>query len=447
MLIGIKVKLSVLCPACNARTQLAGLRRAPVCHRCLKSISLSEMQISKTPAIKYYVGGSYDIAMDAIALLEEGQPGTFSPQDEYKMEYWRQRPSCLSCGAPYSDEAILNAGSELRCPCGTSTPVRRGDPGLLELDERIACVIGDAGETQVIQRPAQTMVLSCMSCGAGLKADGNSRTVTCTYCGSANYLPDDAWLHLHPVPPEHPFFLVIDANPFVDVMVRLPLCYTPAGIEHTGDFNLGSLLDSGLTEAFAFKIMLRGERLQKARIELLERLKVLLLPENRKYLEMAMHAKAPYGKIVRMLLVKLPGAKAMMPELWSMAGDELREQVFGDDAPAAFLVVVARSADISTRLHLAQRVTLPEEAAAALAADADPGVRTALAARQDLPESLMTQLASDREVSVRGAVARNLATPVELIKQLRKDPSAEVQTLARQNESYKPGFFSRLLGG
>jgi DNA-directed RNA polymerase subunit RPC12/RpoP len=446
MLIGIKVKLSVLCPSCNARTQLAGLRRAPICHRCLKQLSLSEMLIRKTPAIKYYFGGGRDIVQDAIALIEEGQPGSFSAEEEYKLEYWRQRPSCLSCGAPYSDEAILNAGSEIACSCGVSTPVRRGDPGLLELDERIACVIGDAGETQVVQRPAQSMVLSCMSCGAGLKADGKSRTVTCTYCGSANYLPDDAWQHMHPVPPEHPFFLVIDANPFVDVMARLPFCYTPAGIEHDGDCSIDRLVES-LESAIAPKIMLRGERLQRAKTDLIERLKTLLLPGNRKYLEMVMHSKAPYGKVAHWLLLTLPESEALVPALWSMGGDELLEQAFDENAPAAFLVVVARSGDVSTRLRLAQRTTLPAEAAGALAADADAGVRAALAARQDLPEHLVTQLASDKEVSVRGAVARNRATPAELLKQLRKDPAAEVQALARQNASYQPGFFSRLLGG
>jgi len=121
LIIGLVLKLSVLCPSCNARTPLVGLHRTPTCHHCLKPISLADLRAGASPLHKYYFGGWFDVVQEAIALLEDGQAGATSALDEYRLEYKRQRPHCLSCGASFSDEAIRAAtwrrtSSPAMCP-------------------------------------------------------------------------------------------------------------------------------------------------------------------------------------------------------------------------------------------------------------------------------------------------------------------------------------------
>ena len=56
------------------------------------------------------------------------------------------------------------------------------------------------------------VVIACMSCRGSLPVDGKHRLIACSYCQASNYLPDDLWLSLHPVPKREAWFIVFDED-------------------------------------------------------------------------------------------------------------------------------------------------------------------------------------------------------------------------------------------
>lgn len=60
---------------------------------------------------------------------------------------------------------------------------------------------------------ASTVVIKCMTCGAGLEITNKTkRTVMCQYCDNENYLPDNIWQKLHPHKETEPFFVILDID-------------------------------------------------------------------------------------------------------------------------------------------------------------------------------------------------------------------------------------------
>jgi hypothetical protein len=61
-----------------------------------------------------------------------------------------------------------------------------------------------------IEKSSKPILFTCPSCAGNLKIDGSSRMITCNYCNSEIYLPDDLWLRLHPVKTVDRWYLVLD---------------------------------------------------------------------------------------------------------------------------------------------------------------------------------------------------------------------------------------------
>ena len=94
-------------------------------------------------------------------------------------------------------------------------PVRPADDEIKQFHPKAIGVINDSRGFDVnpdtIENKNQTIVFSCMTCGAGLKLDKHSeRLMKCSYCDNENYLPDAIWSRLHPYKEPERMYLIID---------------------------------------------------------------------------------------------------------------------------------------------------------------------------------------------------------------------------------------------
>jgi DNA-directed RNA polymerase subunit RPC12/RpoP len=71
-------------------------------------------------------------------------------------------------------------------------------------------MIGAGKSTMKTPEAVKPILFTCPSCGGNLKIDGSNRVVTCTYCNSDIYLPDDLWFRMHPVKVVHRWYMVLD---------------------------------------------------------------------------------------------------------------------------------------------------------------------------------------------------------------------------------------------
>jgi hypothetical protein len=65
--------------------------------------------------------------------------------------------------------------------------------------QNLLLLIGETAKLDDASRAvSKPVIFKCPSCLAGLDIDGARRIVSCRYCDSDIYLPDDLWMHLNP---------------------------------------------------------------------------------------------------------------------------------------------------------------------------------------------------------------------------------------------------------
>jgi hypothetical protein len=101
----------------------------------------------------------------------------------------RDQSSNVSLAIKLDVERVANAPEGT--PRATDALIERVFPGTRG-------VIGETDGGDPTAALASTLVTSCMSCGGGLKVDGSSRVVECSFCHDSNFLGDALWLRLHP---------------------------------------------------------------------------------------------------------------------------------------------------------------------------------------------------------------------------------------------------------
>jgi hypothetical protein len=94
-------------------------------------------------------------------------------------------------------------------------PVRPADDEIKQFHPKAIGVLNDSRGFDVnpdtIENKSQTIVFSCMTCGAGLKLDKHSeRLMKCSFCDNENYLPDAIWNRLHPYKEPERLYLILD---------------------------------------------------------------------------------------------------------------------------------------------------------------------------------------------------------------------------------------------
>ena len=130
---------------------------------------------------------------------------------------------CGRCGAAFPTEnlaELASHGGAACAKCGNFISVRATPeefrrtvvPGVPFLVGEDPSQIPGASEGLAFQpKPASKPVtFSCPRCNGSLDVDGKERTITCSYCSSSIYLPDDLWHRLHPVSTVQRWYLQLD---------------------------------------------------------------------------------------------------------------------------------------------------------------------------------------------------------------------------------------------
>jgi DNA-directed RNA polymerase subunit RPC12/RpoP len=153
---------------------------------------------------------------------EEGNACTssvISGDMKFDLAYGRRFPRCQVCKDELTDDTKWNladvkqAVGIIRCKkCNNASLIRKPDEFVSSLFSfPVHAIIGEDPEQKPDEEyKGKLMMFACLQCGAGLKVDGSSRVVACTYCNTDNFLPEDLWRRLHPVVKPVVFFIVAD---------------------------------------------------------------------------------------------------------------------------------------------------------------------------------------------------------------------------------------------
>ena len=151
----------------------------------------------------------------------EGQNQTvMTGEYTFHTMYGLQNPRCEKCKTkldPSKFEQYTQAGKAVCSKCANIISVRSMPQNLQSDFGNIRYLIGEdrdmfTGSKGTMKTPeaVKPILFTCPSCGGNLKIDGSNRVVTCTYCNSDIYLPDDLWFRMHPVKVVQRWYMVLD---------------------------------------------------------------------------------------------------------------------------------------------------------------------------------------------------------------------------------------------
>lgn len=203
-------RISLDCPHCRAGVPVNGFTEEVLCNNCLRSIPLD---------VAWWETHLDPETIEEALTFEPGQGSSsqhLGGMNE-KIEYGNRPPRCQNCKTDF-DAALLQAAVATQgfaCRgCEQRIRVRKATSLALSLiHEADLLVHEDETGTGLQQDGVSSMepvLFACLSCGAGLRVDGSTRTPKCSHCGTPNYLPDPLWLRLHPAVVSHAFFVTRD---------------------------------------------------------------------------------------------------------------------------------------------------------------------------------------------------------------------------------------------
>ncbi len=115
-------------------------------------------------------------------------------------------PFCRGCSALIPMDSLTEAWGEARAKgtaliecrsCGEAHAGRQPPAWGREVFEGLVFLFGEVGGGPAASAP-KPVVFKCPSCTAALQIAGKKRVVTCQFCESDVFLPDELWLHLNP---------------------------------------------------------------------------------------------------------------------------------------------------------------------------------------------------------------------------------------------------------
>ena len=190
------MELKTKCPQCGNPMILNGPVLKSLCVSCQTELDLPAMS---------WKSMLEDIPADIRKMKDgEGRQSTQFSSLSVELKYFKEKPLCPSCKMTLIFQpADVGAEQKIPCPKCRHESVACPAPQWLRIVlPEIAILVNARQEAPdgVPEAPAGKPVhFSCPSCSGNLKVDGSSRTITCRYCSSDIYLPDDLWLRLHPV--------------------------------------------------------------------------------------------------------------------------------------------------------------------------------------------------------------------------------------------------------
>lgn len=344
----------------------------------------------------------------------QGDRGAWSP---VKLDTVRTWPQC-PCGQAHDKAAVLAAaarGQGLSCAACAATLDVHPAPALLTRPfPQARFVIGGAvpaGRDDGIAPPTgrASEAIVCSGCGSSLPVDGRTRTVSCQFCATSNYLTDALWLRLHPPQRRTPWWIIFDDT----ADTSGPIAHPP------GDLLYMAASDSDLDRAVAAAN-------PALPIEVLER-----LSEDEE--EEVRHAVVSSGRLPAPALAALL-EKEQDCDILELAGSL--------SLSAPLLRALSQNPDRDAQ-QLAARHSLTAEADLLRLADGASGELLEALGSRSLPPSVLHQLAQRTDRRAQLVAAASPATAAEDLTQLAASPHREVRRqLARHPSLPEPVVFA-----
>lgn len=154
----------------------------------------------------------------------EGQPSTvMSGEYTYSLLYGKQEPRCQKCKQNIDTSKIeeYEGQNHIACTkCSNSIYIRKPIDAITGIFPQIKFLIGEDEDLISVNKTgvkppesARPVLFICPSCAGNLEIDGTDRMVTCKYCNSQIYLPDDLWFRLHPAEWVSRWYILVDEKP------------------------------------------------------------------------------------------------------------------------------------------------------------------------------------------------------------------------------------------
>lgn len=214
-MLGICIELKSTCKHCSSPIMLNAFTDQIMCPACNKYNnfsgedwqSLLEDAVKEAPAFK----------------PGEGQPSTIMRGEvTYHLMYGKQDPRCGKCKTEI-DLAKLEEyckSGHIHCSkCSNEIFIRKPTEFVIGSFPEVQYLIGEDDDQMKsssvegkLPASAKPILFTCPSCAGNLEIDGTDRMVSCKFCNSQIYLPDDLWFRLHPVKKVARWYMVLDEN-------------------------------------------------------------------------------------------------------------------------------------------------------------------------------------------------------------------------------------------
>lgn len=209
----ICVEIKTECKFCGGHLLLNALVDEIICHACQKT--------NEFP-YEFWKKSILDSALNEYQGLVEGEgqnQTVMTGEYTFQIMYGNQKPRCGKCKNNLAPEKFADwaeSGNTVCEKCSNEISVRYL-PGILKSNfEKINFLIGEDPDmfpehkgTMPIPKAAQPILFTCPSCAGNLKIDGSNRMVTCNFCNSQIYLPDDLWFRIHPVKVVERWYMIL----------------------------------------------------------------------------------------------------------------------------------------------------------------------------------------------------------------------------------------------
>lgn len=210
--LGIGVEIRGRCPSCGAPAMVNAAVLDMLCAACQATISM--------PRTEWIVALGRIVKEAANGTNCSGIPIPLGQLVEPHFVWEIELPHCGKCSATLEmSDAVERAGSgSTYCvSCGAKTSLRNLHP---ELTGMQVVAVGEdpnmlpTGLTGTAPpSSARPTRFPCPGCGASLPIDGSARSVSCEYCKTEAFLPDELWRRFHPTTTLRRWHLWADAGP------------------------------------------------------------------------------------------------------------------------------------------------------------------------------------------------------------------------------------------
>jgi len=186
--------------------------------------------------------------------LGEGQPSTIMSGDyNFNLMFGRQDPRCSKCKQNIDLNKLeeYSVQGHVKClKCSNKIFIRKPDEALKAVLPRITYLAGEDEDLISLKKTGDNLpnsgkpiMFTCPSCAGNLEIDGSDRMLTCKYCNSQIYLPDDLWFRLHPSDTVQRWYILYDTQSIED---KLPNWYylSDITIDKEGNLYAASANDS-----------------------------------------------------------------------------------------------------------------------------------------------------------------------------------------------------------